>query len=290
MMACSWGAFQELGENYDDCGFASVGAFVDRMKSGLPGQLEIFVRSIRKRGLVDELLRHDWAGFARNYNGPNYRAGRYDEKMAAAYKLFRARRIDWDRVLAPPASFANLEEHEVDHLIHGIGPFDAGSADAFTDLSTLDSPPHFPADDLPPAPWAAAEETTGLESSPPGSNPQDAGTSDEQGPGGCLTVEDWKPFVLRWLRRVWGMFTGGNFAQGTGLFSMAVTDEQRWYVYLAVGAVVFIILSGAAAAVSAVLLAIWYFNRREINAAKMEQARSVIDPNRRNLQLFVEKK
>jgi len=35
--------------------------------------------------LADELIRHDWAGFARGYNGPAFRQNRYDEKLSAAY-------------------------------------------------------------------------------------------------------------------------------------------------------------------------------------------------------------
>ena len=86
MMACSWGAFQELGENYDDYGFKAVGEFVDVMKSGADGQLSIFLKSIIRRGLADELRRHDWAGFARNYNGPSYRRNEYDTRFADAYR------------------------------------------------------------------------------------------------------------------------------------------------------------------------------------------------------------
>ncbi len=32
MEGCSWGAFQELGENWEGLGFTSVGEFVDFMK------------------------------------------------------------------------------------------------------------------------------------------------------------------------------------------------------------------------------------------------------------------
>lgn len=98
MMACSWGAFQELGENYDDYGFETVGEFVDKMKSGIDGQLDIFVRSIKKRGLVDELERLDWSGFARNYNGPAYRTFNYHGQMASAYYAAKGRHIDWAAV------------------------------------------------------------------------------------------------------------------------------------------------------------------------------------------------
>lgn len=88
MMACSWGAFQELGENFEDLGFETVGAFVDKMKESEMAQLEIFVRSIKHRGLADELRRRDWAGFARNYNGAGYRKFNYDGQIEDAYTKF----------------------------------------------------------------------------------------------------------------------------------------------------------------------------------------------------------
>jgi hypothetical protein len=86
MKACSWGMFQELGENYAGYDFADVGKFVDMMKSGAPGHLEIFVRSIKSRRLATKMKNHDWAGFAANYNGPGYKTFKYDTKIAAAYE------------------------------------------------------------------------------------------------------------------------------------------------------------------------------------------------------------
>ena len=97
MMACSWGAFQELGANYDDYGYENVSDFVADMKT-LDGQLSIFVKSIKKRGLQDELRNHDWAGFARNYNGAGYRKFGYNDAIATAYDSFIAKNIDWDSV------------------------------------------------------------------------------------------------------------------------------------------------------------------------------------------------
>jgi len=91
LRSASWGAFQIMGDNYALCGFASVDDFVEAMVSGAPAQLGAFVSFIRKTGLSDELIRADWAGFARGYNGPAYKANRYDEKLAAAYRRHSAR-------------------------------------------------------------------------------------------------------------------------------------------------------------------------------------------------------
>jgi hypothetical protein len=116
MMACSWGAFQEMGFNYDDLGFSSVGEMVDKMKESEAAQLEIFVRSVRAKGLVDELRRKDWKSFAFGYNGPAYRKNRYDEKMAAAYQRLKAyaptrRRDDAEK---PDAETRERENAEIE--------------------------------------------------------------------------------------------------------------------------------------------------------------------------------
>lgn len=86
-MACSWGMFQIMGMHYATLGFDSIDAFVDHMDAAA-GQLEVFVDFIRVNHLDDELQRRDWAGFARQYNGPAYAQNKYDEKMRAAYLRF----------------------------------------------------------------------------------------------------------------------------------------------------------------------------------------------------------
>jgi hypothetical protein len=85
LRSASWGLFQIMGDHAKALGFADAEAFVAAMVSGEAAQLDAFVRFVKKNRLDDELVRHDWAGFARGYNGPAYRANRYDEKLAAAY-------------------------------------------------------------------------------------------------------------------------------------------------------------------------------------------------------------
>lgn len=85
LRSASWGAFQIMGDNFKLCGFATVVDFVTAMVSGSAAQLDAFVQFVRKTGLDDELRRRDWAAFARGYNGPAYKANRYDEKLAAQF-------------------------------------------------------------------------------------------------------------------------------------------------------------------------------------------------------------
>lgn len=91
LRSASWGAFQIMGDNHALCGFASAGAFAEAMVSGAPAQLRAFVSFIRNTGLAGALIRADWAAFARGYNGPAYKANKYDEKLAAAYRRHSAR-------------------------------------------------------------------------------------------------------------------------------------------------------------------------------------------------------
>lgn len=100
MKSCSWGKFQIMGFNHKECGFATVGDFVDAMKESEGRHLDAFVGFVKSKHLADELRRHDWAGFAHGYNGADYKKNAYDTKMAAAYKRFAAEAVDCSQVSA----------------------------------------------------------------------------------------------------------------------------------------------------------------------------------------------
>lgn len=94
--SCSWGVGQVMGAHWRMLGFASVTELVNLCRRDVAGQIEVMARYIDKAGLADALRRRDWPGFARGYNGPNYRANAYDTKMAAAYGR-------WSTTLGTPA-------------------------------------------------------------------------------------------------------------------------------------------------------------------------------------------
>ncbi|MGH6762433.1 MAG: N-acetylmuramidase domain-containing protein [Phyllobacterium sp.] len=81
----SWGIGQVMGAHWSWLGYASVDALVAEARRSVGGQIHLMVRFITRSGLADALNAHDWPAFARRYNGPNYRANQYDEKLAAAY-------------------------------------------------------------------------------------------------------------------------------------------------------------------------------------------------------------
>lgn len=88
--AASWGLFQILGSNHAAAGHRTIEAFVAAMKAGAGPQLDAFVAFIKANRLDGHLRTHNWAGFARAYNGPGFAANQYDSKIAAAYRKWAA--------------------------------------------------------------------------------------------------------------------------------------------------------------------------------------------------------
>lgn len=85
----SWGIGQVMGAHWAWLGYANVEALVEEARSGLAGQARLMVRYIGKSGMCGTLNRHDWAAFARAYNGPGYRRNAYQRKLARAYARYR---------------------------------------------------------------------------------------------------------------------------------------------------------------------------------------------------------
>lgn len=90
LKSTSWGLFQIMGGNFLDAGFADVETMVAAMILGEPAQLAAFGAFCRVTGLATRLRAHDWAGFARGYNGPGYAANGYDSKLAGAWRKWSA--------------------------------------------------------------------------------------------------------------------------------------------------------------------------------------------------------
>lgn len=84
--ACSWGLFQVMGFNWRACGEKSLSGFIHGMYHHEDTHIAMFAEFVESQGMADELRRRDWAGFARQYNGPGYSANSYDTKLAAAYR------------------------------------------------------------------------------------------------------------------------------------------------------------------------------------------------------------
>ena len=86
--SASWGIGQVMGYNWADLGYPSLQAFMNAMYKDEASQLDAMIRYIQHKNLIDELNRHEWAKFAKVYNGSGYAKFHYDSNLAKAYKLF----------------------------------------------------------------------------------------------------------------------------------------------------------------------------------------------------------
>lgn len=89
--SASWGAFQVMGFNARACGYPGALAFEEDMRKGELQHLAAFLRWTKQNGLMLRLKAHEWAAFAKGYNGPEYRRNRYDVKLAEAWARRTAR-------------------------------------------------------------------------------------------------------------------------------------------------------------------------------------------------------
>lgn len=85
LKSCSWGLPQILGTNYKMCGYGTVQEMVKAFTESEALQLQAMIHFIATAKLDDDLRRHDWAGFARGYNGPSFAKHNYHGRLAAAF-------------------------------------------------------------------------------------------------------------------------------------------------------------------------------------------------------------
>lgn len=96
LASASWGLFQIMGYHWKSLGYDSVTDFANRMAEHERDQLDAFVRYLKVtktrdgRPLADVLNQQQWADFAYAYNGPGYRANRYDDKLRDAFRKYSA--------------------------------------------------------------------------------------------------------------------------------------------------------------------------------------------------------
>lgn len=91
--SASWGLGQIMGFNAEKIGYATLKEFIDDMYESEAKQLKAMGMFLKTNGLIGKMQRHDWAGFARGYNGKAYAKNQYDVKLAAAYNL--AKKQGW---------------------------------------------------------------------------------------------------------------------------------------------------------------------------------------------------
>jgi hypothetical protein len=108
LQSASWGMGQVMGFNHAAAGFPTARAMVTAFLDDEEVHLRAMITFIKTNKLDDELRRHDWAGFARGYNGPGFSKNRYDKKIAAAFaKWQRIKDTPWEKeeVTLPPLDY-----------------------------------------------------------------------------------------------------------------------------------------------------------------------------------------
>lgn len=88
--ACSWGAFQVLGENWQGCKYPTVFDMVTSLVASEAAQLDSFARFVRMKRLEDELracrpgMPDTCRAFVKGYNGAAYERFNYHVKLSDA--------------------------------------------------------------------------------------------------------------------------------------------------------------------------------------------------------------
>jgi hypothetical protein len=102
LFSCSWGLGQIMGFNHEAAGYETVEEMIEAFCEDEENHLQAAVQFIYSNKLDDELRNHDWAGFAKGYNGQNYKINRYDEKLAEAFaKWSRIKDTPWAEEAKP---------------------------------------------------------------------------------------------------------------------------------------------------------------------------------------------
>ena len=90
LQSASWGLGQIMGMNFKSAGFDNVEQMVQAMVDSEDQQLRAIAKFLTATGLSAPLKVHNWASFARGYNGPNFAINRYDVKLNAEFQKYTA--------------------------------------------------------------------------------------------------------------------------------------------------------------------------------------------------------
>lgn len=108
--SCSWGIGQIMGFHAKKLGYGSATAMYNALRTGgIAAQVDCMLRFIREKNLIPVMNRHDWAGFAKAYNGAAYAQNDYDTRLEAAYDKWKLKS-------------AGIDSQEVEELPLGRTP------------------------------------------------------------------------------------------------------------------------------------------------------------------------
>ncbi len=88
LRSTSWGLGQIMGDNFAAAGFADVETMVAAMVDSEDAQLLGVGAFLQSSGLDLPLHAHDWASFARGYNGPDFAKNHYDVSLRGEFQKY----------------------------------------------------------------------------------------------------------------------------------------------------------------------------------------------------------
>ena len=88
LKSTSWGLGQIMGDNFAAAGFPDVETMVAAMVDSEDGQLAAVAAFLKSSKLDAPLQAHDWASFARGYNGPEYAKNHYDVDLRGEFQKY----------------------------------------------------------------------------------------------------------------------------------------------------------------------------------------------------------
>lgn len=90
-LSISMGIGQIMGFNHKIVGYSSPEKMFEAFSISIEPQIAAMFRFIaNKKSILEAAREGDFARFAHGYNGPGYRANKYDTKMAAAQKAYES--------------------------------------------------------------------------------------------------------------------------------------------------------------------------------------------------------
>lgn len=216
--ASSWGAPQIMGFNHSEAGFDSAVEMVHHMAEGAPQQLGAFVQLVEGWGIAGAIRAHDWAAFARRYNGSG-QVEHYARLIEAAYRRHSGQRSPVVlRVGARGAAVAELQRALGIEDDGAFGPATLAAVRAFQTSAGM------PVDGIVGArTWAALTE----------------GRHDRVRPPAQETPAD----LLATRVAEWGAAAGAVSAAAAGLSQALPEAAMTWLV---AGAVLLALMAGAA--------------------------------------------
>lgn len=213
---------------------------------------------------------------------------------------FISNRAELDQILAKRAEIAEaiaavIAEHAGRKKVSPkpvpvVGSFDPAVVHSAARAASLPDNQNMPGSDPDSSSQKPQPHANTSDAGQDNSTPSAAGDSAAAPARSIFKVEDWKPFALKWLKRIWGGFSGVNFTQLPANFYAAATAGENWWIWVVV-AIVLVILTGLICfALSLGVGGLWLWNRREIGKYKILEQQTRNDPSLFNFGLdFVEK-